>query len=512
MDAGLNINQIPPVDLQHVDKAAAAPVKSETEVLSPVNEKTKAQGSVLSKKMEAKLDKLTGKNIEQMSSKEVGKHLKKCNREAAKINKFIVKKDISDLSTSQSFSKFAAHTGNAIQKGSQVLFGADVNMKTFERSATLKETMGRVDSSLGINEMKPAKYKELTEKEVIDLYEILVNIDATNTKQVEDILSDNHVLSQLNSFIRESDCDKLGITEPTKKALETLTHYASRMPNWQENLKSLNEKVESGNGELSANEAWLLDHIEDVQAIFSSIDKGNIKDCPILSALGSNSFSKENIAYIAKHRNQNFQVGDVILFNGAKYRAYKGHETSTRDHLHQKLTGSDVAHAELISMKTQDGTIENKGLWDNGMKAYTTDVGISYYSDGYRLNLKQLITPKLEKALKDAGVKDIPTFLQEKYATSFSNVAKSDSQNAMINSGRRRILSIIPRILNKKMSIEELVQSNQKKAICSEHSLVTTYKAMSELKNDLKKFCDEKGTGAALVGDDIVSFDMKTKN
>lgn len=479
--------------LQHVENAAQmqAPVKTETQVLSPVNVKTKEQGSILSKKMEAKLDKLIGKNIEQMSSKEVGKHLKKCNQEAVKINKFIVKNEISDLSTSKSFSKFATHTGNAIAKanegftqgvnGKQSVFIKDVNKKAFDRSDVLQTTLGKLNGNLAINGATTQNQETLSDKELAGLTGVLA-LKSDNINNVETILKDNNTMSQLNSFIQEQDDPmNIGINEGTKQILLNLTNFAERMPNWQENLSNLKDKLENSNGKLTANEVWLLDNIQDVQAFFSKVDKTSIKDCPIISLLSSPLFSKENIENISNHRNQNFQVGDMLIFSEAKNQAYVGH-------------GNE--------MNSKNKEILESGLW-NGENV--SDVGISFYTDGFSLNLPQLISSEVQQALKKEGITDIPAFLQEKYATAFTVAANAEPTK---KSNLQKVLSIIPRIINKKVSIEEMIQSNQKKGSISEQALLTTFTAISAFKNELKTFCDEKGI---VLENDILNIDMNAK-
>lgn len=492
-------------------------------VLSPKEQNVQAQVAVMTKKLEAKLDNLSGKNIKKMDQKQLSTHLKKCDETARVLKRLAAKNPqlSSALRDSSSVKKFQEHAGEVIAAGQDSIKGKNPSMKNFERSSRLEakmelvgETLSRRSEALSQSSV-PLTKQEM--KEMVTIVGGIANASSEDLVKLEQMFSSKSQMEQLNGFLRSNDAKKLGIGEDTHDALTELTYIASRLSDHTQTFEGLHQQltdpaIASEKRSLGANEAWLLDHIGNAHEHFKAMDPANAGKCPLLSKLASPAFSKSNIERIAKHRTQNLKVGDVLLFSGAKYRAYKGYTKNSQDAMQIRLTGSETVHAEVIHTKTRDGHAVNQGLWDDGLITESTDVGISYFADSYRIKAENLLTPEAALALKEAGVTDIKSFMEERYAQAFTKVSDEEKNGKLVNSQGRRLNSVLPSLFKKKtQTINELVQSDQSKAICSEYAMIVTFRAVVELKADLARFCKEKGVEERLHDNSILEFDTSHK-
>lgn len=481
--------------------------------LSLGDEKTKAQSSIILASFEGKLEKLSGKNIQEMSTKEFGKHLDKCHKVAEKINNLAVKNKSSndEIGINSLLNKYRAHIDDVVVKGSNI---QSVGMNIYEKSSGLESTIEKIDNNLKISRLeKPQNIKLSNEEldEIIASFGNLKNLTKEDLEKFETQISNNNILKQLNTYLR-SDKFKDSKDDATN-TIKSFTYFGTRVPNWKEDLQKLHQKLEKpsqAKGRLTADEAWILDHIADPQKIFSAVTKSNIPENPIISTIASPLFSEESIQKITNHRNQKFEVGDIILFGGAKYHGYYGEESDNE--LQKTFTGSDATHAEIIYAKKNDTTVENMGMWMDGLKKETTDIGLNYYSEGYRVNLRELITPDVEKTLRADGYSesDIDGVLKKIYSEAFTKISMEKTNEELVNPLSRQWFSVFPRIFKKNLTIAELVKSKQTQAMCSEFALITTFKALDEFKNNLKVFCEERGAKFS-PDDPIIGFDLNFK-
>ncbi|CRX37791.1 hypothetical protein [Estrella lausannensis] len=502
----------------------AASATPSVKVLSPKEQKVQAQAAVLTQKLEAKLENLSGKNIQQMDLKQLSVHLKKCDKTAGRLSKLAAKHPQLGhaLKDSASVKKFQDHAGEAIAAGQDSIKGKNLSMKNFERSSRLEVKMEALGETLTRRtEASGSSPLPLTEQEMKEMVVTVGDIGKASSEdlaKLEEVLSSKSQMEQLNGYLRSNGAEDLGISEKTHSALKELTYMASRLSDHKQTFEELHQKltdptIPPEKRTLGSSETWLLDHIGNAHEHFKDMDLNKAGQCPMLSKLVSPAFSKGNIERIAKHRAQNLKVGDVLLFSGAKYRAYKGHTKTSGDAIQTRLTGSETVHAEVIHTKTKDGHAVNQGLWDKGLSTESTDIGISYYADSYRVKPENLLTSQTAAALKEAGVTDIKSFMEDKYAQAFTKASNEERSGDLVNSRGRRMRSVVPHHLSgeKKQAINEMAQADQAKAICSEYAMIVTFRALVELKADLAKFCEDKGVGEQLKDNAIIGLDTSVK-